>query len=230
MARRIDHQDGDSHGVIGADIDLQAWSQRLDSMLSRDNALQHLLLDRESNRILVHSNPNRIGLLFAPSWSNQLIGTAGSFYASDEDEFVASSTVPDRPELMAVTIQLRRDRAALQYDAMVLVVTILGQQLLGERASLYRFGGEELVAIFEDMPLELARLTMDEWRGIASSLTWREAGMQVSFSGGIGRRNGLNQEAFFVLVDGALYRAKRTGKNRITSVDDYDDPVPTEQG
>lgn len=357
LARRIDHQDGASYGVIGADIDLPAWSQQLDNMLSRDNALQHLLLDRTSNRILVHSNPNRIGLLFAPSWSSQLVGTAGSFYSRDEDEFVAYSTVPDRPDLLAITIQLRRDRAALQYGAMVLVVTILtgalfvlaaiifrlkierliatllqtvkqlrvmsqeeqlshldkvhlpeahalkqevsivseqlkasfermnrdpltglynrhslneklarlheqdsdyvmaiididnfksindthghatgdavlrrlstlGQQLLGERALLYRFGGEELVAIFEDLPFELARLTMDEWREIASTLAWREPGMQVSFSGGIGRRNGLSQEAFFVLVDEALYRAKRSGKNRITSVDDYDDKVP----
>ncbi|MGY3886692.1 diguanylate cyclase domain-containing protein [Aeromonas aquatica] len=360
VARLIDHHDGTSYGVVGADIDLPAWSQRLDAMLSRDNALQHLLLNRASNRILVHSNPNRIGLLFAPSWSNQLVGTTGSFYSSDEDEFVAYSTVPARPELLAITIQLRRDKAALRYGTMVLVVTILtgtlfvlaaiifrlkierliatllqtvkqlrvmsqeeqlshldkihlpeahvlkqeisivseqlkasfermnrdpltglynrhslneklarlhetdsdyvmaiididnfksindthghatgdavlrristlGQQLLGDRASLYRFGGEELIAIFEDMSLELARLTMDEWREIASTLTWREVGMQISFSSGIGRRNGLSQEAFFVLVDGALYRAKHAGKNRITSVDDYDDPAPTEQ-
>ncbi len=91
----------------------------------------------------------------------------------------------------------------------------LGRELLGEGVSLCRYGGEELVALFEQHSLAQAEGLMELWRCRLSELKWREKGMRVTFSAGIGESRGRPPEALMTLVDKAMYQAKRAGKNRI---------------
>ncbi|MNN97483.1 diguanylate cyclase [compost metagenome] len=56
---------------------------------------------------------------------------------------------------------------------------------------------------------------MELWRCRLSELKWREKGMRVTFSAGIGESQGRPPEALMTLVDKAMYQAKRAGKNRI---------------
>lgn len=91
----------------------------------------------------------------------------------------------------------------------------LGRELLGEGVSLCRYGGEELVALFEQHSLAQAEGLMELWRCRLSELKWREKGMRVTFSAGIGESRCRPPEALMTLVDKAMYQAKRAGKNRI---------------
>lgn len=95
----------------------------------------------------------------------------------------------------------------------------LGQELLGESASLCRYGGEELVALFEHGTLAEAEVLMEQWRCRVSELKWREKGMLVTFSAGIGSSNGRTPEELLAMVDNAMYQAKRAGKNRIYRIE-----------
>ncbi len=56
---------------------------------------------------------------------------------------------------------------------------------------------------------------MELWRCRLSELKWREKGMRVTFSAGIGESRGRPPEALMTLVDKDMYQAKRAGKNRI---------------
>ena len=95
----------------------------------------------------------------------------------------------------------------------------LGLELLGESASLCRYGGEELVALFEQNTLAEAELLIEQWRCGVSELKWREKGMRVTFSAGIGTNNGRSPEELIALVDNAMYQAKRAGKNRVCRIE-----------
>ncbi|MGL4251103.1 MAG: sensor domain-containing diguanylate cyclase [Aeromonas sp.] len=91
----------------------------------------------------------------------------------------------------------------------------LGSQLLEEHAILCRFGGEELVAIFTQQPLQQARQLMEQWRLSMQHQDWREEGLQVSFSGGIAESLQHSPEQVMARADEALYQAKKEGKNRL---------------
>jgi len=96
----------------------------------------------------------------------------------------------------------------------------LGRELLGDSVFLCRYGGEELVALFEQHSLAEAEGLIELWRCRVSELRWREKGMQVTFSAGIGASQGRSPEALMTLVDKAMYQAKRAGKNRIHRIEE----------
>jgi len=60
---------------------------------------------------------------------------------------------------------------------------------------------------------------MEQWRCGVSELKWREKGMKVTFSAGIGTNNGRSPEELIALVDNAMYQAKRAGKNRVCRIE-----------
>ncbi|MNE46442.1 diguanylate cyclase [compost metagenome] len=60
---------------------------------------------------------------------------------------------------------------------------------------------------------------MEQWRCRVSELKWREKGMLVTFSAGIGSSNGRTPEELLAMVDNAMYQAKRAGKNRIYRIE-----------
>lgn len=81
--------------------------------------------------------------------------------------------------------------------------------------SIYRYGGEEFAVIFSAEWIDSARTLLENWRVNVSQRTWREEGLTVTFSGGLGEWNMESLEQLIVSVDEALYKAKQQGKNRI---------------
>ena len=65
-----------------------------------------------------------------------------------------------------------------------------------------------------------AERLMELWRCQLSEQKWREKGMRVTFSAGIGTSQGRSPEVLIALVDKAMYQAKRAGKNRIHRIEE----------
>ena len=81
--------------------------------------------------------------------------------------------------------------------------------------SLYRYGGEEFAVIFTGEHIANAPAILESWRLNIAQRTWREEGLMVTFSAGLGEWNMEPLEQLVVSVDEALYKAKQQGKNRI---------------
>ncbi|WP_174510493.1 sensor domain-containing diguanylate cyclase [Klebsiella oxytoca] len=94
-----------------------------------------------------------------------------------------------------------------------------GLQLLQpKQISLYRYGGEEFAVIFTQEHLANAHALLDSWRLKIAQRTWREDGLRVTFSAGLGEWNMEPLDKLVVAVDEALYKAKQQGKNCIVRV------------
>ncbi|HDN2706927.1 TPA: diguanylate cyclase [Klebsiella aerogenes] len=89
------------------------------------------------------------------------------------------------------------------------------QILQPQEISLYRYGGEEFAVIFPAEHIDNALTILESWRLNVASRTWREEGLTVTFSAGLGEWNMEPLEKLVVSVDEALYKAKQQGKNRI---------------
>ncbi len=345
VSHRLRPFGGVKERVIGLDINLPAWSQRLSTMLYRDNGLNHLLFDRSSGQILVHSQAEFNGQVIAYPWLARLEGASGTFFSEEVGQYVAYQALPGRSNLLAISMQPRRDAVALVGGGAVIVLLLLssalfivmailfrlrlsaliggliqmvrllrlsstqeratmilpdfpeiaelheelnlvsdrlqashdaanrdaltglynrrflderlrqlhsegrpfvlalvdldnfksindghghavgdvvlrrcaslGQERLANAASLCRYGGEELVALFEHCTLAEAEWLMAQWRQGVGEMRWRDEAMKVTFSGGIGATEGRTPEALMEQVDQALYRAKQDGKDRI---------------
>lgn len=80
---------------------------------------------------------------------------------------------------------------------------------------LYRYGGEEFAVVFPAEHIDNARTLLETWRVNVERRTWREDGLTVTFSAGLGEWNMEPLDKLVVSVDEALYKAKQQGKNRI---------------
>lgn len=89
------------------------------------------------------------------------------------------------------------------------------QILQPQNISLYRYGGEEFAVIFTGEHIANAPAILESWRLNIAQRTWREEGLMVTFSAGLGEWNMEPLEQLVVSVDEALYKAKQQGKNRI---------------
>lgn len=89
------------------------------------------------------------------------------------------------------------------------------QVLQPKHISLYRYGGEEFAVIFPEMPLTEARQILEQWRVNVADRDWREQGLSVTFSAGLGEWQMESLEQLVGSVDEALYQAKQQGKNQI---------------
>ena len=81
--------------------------------------------------------------------------------------------------------------------------------------SLYRYGGEEFAVVFPAEHIDNARTLLETWRVNVERRSWREDGLTVTFSAGLGEWNMEPLDKLVVSVDEALYKAKQQGKNRI---------------
>lgn len=89
-------------------------------------------------------------------------------------------------------------------------------------ARLARIGGEEFAVLLEGDGGNLALATAEQLcrRVAASPLAADVAGSTVTVSIGVGqRRRQRTPDEFFAAVDGALYRAKQQGRNRVCGLD-----------
>lgn len=342
----MDSQASPLQRVLGVDLDLHEWSEKIATLAEGDNAMRHLVIDRKSGQIVLHTNPSLIGTELMQPWRPQLVGQSGTFFTQETGEdggYVAYEALGNNANWLAITVQLHRDTfmqrqltlilviltcssclfiaLALLFrqrltgiiDSLILIVrqlrlspdrgslvlppipgftdlnaemnlvsshlqenikrasldaltglynrrhldetlarlqgqqtpivlalvdldhfkaindsfghalgdtalrrvAALGLESLGDRATLYRYGGEELVAIFEKDSLEDAEQQLECWRVAVAKAQWREESLIVTFSAGIGASEGRTMEALLEAVDQALYRAKEDGRNRI---------------
>lgn len=89
------------------------------------------------------------------------------------------------------------------------------QVLQPQHISLYRYGGEEFAVIFPEEHIAGARQILEQWRMNVANRDWREEGMTVTFSAGLGEWQMESLEQLVNSVDEALYQAKQQGKNQI---------------
>jgi len=81
----------------------------------------------------------------------------------------------------------------------------------------FRYGGEEFVIIYPDTEIKKAyevskRILQEIPKKVLINLK------PITISGGIGEYKGENPKEFFEKVDKALYKAKKSGKNKIVSI------------
>lgn len=104
----------------------------------------------------------------------------------------------------------------LNGDIVLRSVAREGLQILQPlQISLYRYGGEEFAVVFTAEHLPHAYTLLESWRIKIAQRTWREEGLSVTFSAGLGEWNMEPLDKLVVSVDEALYKAKQQGKNRI---------------
>lgn len=81
-----------------------------------------------------------------------------------------------------------------------------------------RFGGEEFVVLLPSTPLEGGCQLLESLRGAVQNIPFHFKGepLNITCSGGVAQyRGGERSEATFERADQALYRAKRSGRNRL---------------
>lgn len=101
-------------------------------------------------------------------------------------------------------------------DCVLQNVSKAGVERLGGKHAIYRFGGEELVALIHDLPFNECYELIDSWRYTVTKRKWREQGMVVSFSCGIASSTECNSiDEMVATADKLLYQAKESGKNCI---------------
>lgn len=103
-------------------------------------------------------------------------------------------------------------------DVVLKTVAELGLRLRGlDNITLYRYGGEEIAVLFKGASLENAQRYLEKWRITVSTRNFRENDLKVSFSAGIAKMGGASLPEVIAGVDKLLYRAKKTGKNKVIS-------------
>lgn len=84
-----------------------------------------------------------------------------------------------------------------------------------------RFGGEEFAIILPAAALAEAHFTLDKLREIVETYAWDivEPGLKVTISAGVAEvQSGENMEQLLGRADNLLYQAKRSGRNRVSSI------------
>lgn len=104
-------------------------------------------------------------------------------------------------------------------DEVLKAVASSGIKLLGDYASIYRYGGEELAVIFKNSEMMSAFSLINAWREFIDKKEWREPGLSVTFSAGLHRGGYENSHEVISKADSLLYTAKKKGKNMVLMED-----------
>jgi diguanylate cyclase (GGDEF)-like protein/PAS domain S-box-containing protein len=94
---------------------------------------------------------------------------------------------------------------------------------------LARHGGEEFVVMLPETPLSTARGAIERIRTSVEALRFEAKGEPVSITvsaGVVAWRSGESVDAVLDRADGALYEAKRAGRNRVVASGDVGRPPP----
>lgn len=161
IIHRLHPSRGVEERLIGVDIDLAIWSQWLREMVLGNNAVRHLLIDRASGQVLMHSDISRVGTPVKGSWQSELIAQSGSFYSPDDGEFVAYETMERRPEWLAITVQSKRDNIALQISIIAILLLVLSSGLFIITAVFFRSRLEGVISTLTQM-IRLLRFSSEK--------------------------------------------------------------------
>jgi diguanylate cyclase (GGDEF)-like protein/PAS domain S-box-containing protein len=97
-----------------------------------------------------------------------------------------------------------------------------------------RFGGEEFLLLFPDMPTDIAYQRAEEVRASLAAQQIGESIVRVTASFGVAAFpvDGKTQDALISAVDTAMYQAKKAGRNRVVVASAHEEDVPdrTEMG
>ncbi len=92
------------------------------------------------------------------------------------------------------------------------------QQNLRESDVLARWGGEEFIILLPDTKLDQAVTVAEKLREAIDAASFPEVGKKITCSFGVAQlQEGENAQAFFKRVDDYLYKAKKSGRNRVVS-------------
>lgn len=101
-------------------------------------------------------------------------------------------------------------------DSVLKNVSKIGAERFSGLHSIYRFGGEELVALICDLPFAECYELIDSWRYTVNQRKWREPNLFVTFSCGIAHSTEYASiDEIVSAADQFLYQAKAAGKNCI---------------
>jgi diguanylate cyclase (GGDEF)-like protein len=106
-------------------------------------------------------------------------------------------------------------------DAILATIAETASQIIGMRGQLSRYGGDEFACLFENTEREQAFLVMEQVRAAVEALDQFSNGetvieAKVTITGGVAAYpiDGSDENELFRKADGALYRAKSTGRNK----------------
>jgi diguanylate cyclase (GGDEF)-like protein len=105
-------------------------------------------------------------------------------------------------------------------DQVLRVLTCAARAVLRDCDVLARWGGEEFLLVMPDTSLAAAQLTLDRLRAhIAQDATWVDCPLgRVTFSAGVTLQlEGQSLDVTAHRADGALYEAKRRGRDRVVT-------------
>ncbi|MCT4704305.1 diguanylate cyclase [Enterobacteriaceae bacterium H16N7] len=103
-------------------------------------------------------------------------------------------------------------------DIVLQYVVKAGENILGQKNQIYRYGGEEFVILFPGEKHEYSLKLMELWLEDVGNRTWRESELHVTFSGGLVSWKGeKSAEQLIEAADKLMYTAKESGKNKILS-------------
>jgi diguanylate cyclase (GGDEF)-like protein len=106
-------------------------------------------------------------------------------------------------------------------DAVLKTIADTAGQIIGARGELSRYGGDEFACLFENTEREQAFLAMEGVRAAVEALDQFSNGdttieAKVTITGGVAAYpiDASDENELFRKADGALYRAKNTGRNK----------------
>ena len=130
--------DGNRDRVVAVDVSLAVWSQHIANMLTADNGLRHLLLDKQTGLVWMHSNLGRVGTVFSGEWKDKLVGQSGTFFDATAGEFVAYEALIDKRKVVAVSAQPWRQRFFDIKLVLLIVLQLLTVILMSVLAKLFQ--------------------------------------------------------------------------------------------
>ena len=103
-------------------------------------------------------------------------------------------------------------------DSLLAHVSMIAKSVLRETDALVRYGGEEFLLILPESDLKGAEFVMDRLRIVIARapLIYNQKKIEVTFSGGLAQlKEDENGHNLVLRADGALYEAKKAGRNCI---------------
>jgi len=102
-------------------------------------------------------------------------------------------------------------------DTVMQRVTAIFKSVIRESDLAGRYGGEEFIIVLPETDCAEAGVVAERIRAQVEALSWAEAGLEPTISGGVAEFAGETADRLLQRADGLLYQAKELGRNRIVT-------------